>query len=88
MGSYETWAAWCRDPLFTLGCPDPIPRLHQEKDRDPERGAIKDVLRPWWRHHHSRNPPECIGIMMTLEDLRPALRSPASTRLGQGAERV
>jgi hypothetical protein len=51
-GSYEKWAAWCRDPLFTLGCPDPIPRLRQEKDRDPERGAIKEVFRSWWQHHH------------------------------------
>ncbi len=23
IGSFETWAAWCRDPLLTLGCPDP-----------------------------------------------------------------
>ena len=51
LGSYGTWASWCRDPLLTLGCPDPVPRLHQEKDRDPERGAIKDVFASWWEHH-------------------------------------
>ena len=52
IGSYETWAAWCRDPMLTLGCPDPVPRLHHEKERDPARGAIKDVFLTWWKHHH------------------------------------
>ena len=51
IGSFETWAAWCRDPLFTLGCPDPVPRLCQEKERDPARLAMKDLFLVWRQHH-------------------------------------
>src|SRR5262249_37071914 len=27
LGSYERWAQWCRDPLLTLGMPDPVNRI-------------------------------------------------------------
>jgi hypothetical protein len=33
IGSYEVWAQWCRDPIFTLGLKDPISRLAQIKQR-------------------------------------------------------
>ena len=27
LGSFETWAEWCRDPLVALGCLDPVDRI-------------------------------------------------------------
>ena len=31
LGSFETWAEWCRDPLVTLGCCDPVERIIEAK---------------------------------------------------------
>jgi hypothetical protein len=35
LGGFEQWAEWCRDPLLTLGLPDPVERISQMKARDP-----------------------------------------------------
>ena len=39
LGSYEMWAEWCRDPLLTLGCRDPVERIKSLKANDPRRQA-------------------------------------------------
>jgi hypothetical protein len=40
LGSFETWAEWCRDPLLALGCRDPVERIDSVKADDPQRRQI------------------------------------------------
>jgi hypothetical protein len=54
LGSFETWAAWCRDPLLNLGCRDPAERVAAIKAADPQRAAIREIFETWWEHHHDR----------------------------------
>ena len=35
LGSFEDWAEWCRDPLLSVGCRDPIERIEMVKADDP-----------------------------------------------------
>jgi putative DNA primase/helicase len=51
LGSFEKWAEWCRDPLVTLGCRDPVERIEQLKASDPRRQRIGELFRAWWKHH-------------------------------------
>jgi hypothetical protein len=51
LGSFETWGDWCRDPLVTLGCRDPVERIEQLKASDPRRQRVGDLYRVWWEHH-------------------------------------
>src|SRR5262245_66200730 len=51
LGSFETWAEWCRDPLVALGCRDPVERIEALKASDPYRQRIADLFRAWWEHH-------------------------------------
>jgi len=51
LGSFEQWGEWVRDPLLTLGCPDPIERIRQIKARDPARLTIIEVFSTWWAKH-------------------------------------
>ena len=51
LGSYETWALWCRDPLLALGCRDPIERLAEIKAADPRRRALIALFEVWWTFH-------------------------------------
>jgi hypothetical protein len=51
LGSFEVWAEWCRDPLVTLGCRDPVERIEMLKATDPRRQRIADVFRAWWEEH-------------------------------------
>jgi hypothetical protein len=55
LGSFETWAEWCRDPLVALGCCDPVGRIEALKANDPYRQRIADLFRTWWEHH-GQNP--------------------------------
>jgi hypothetical protein len=55
LGSFETWADWCRDPLLTLGCRDPVERIEALKANDPKRQRIAELFRLWWDNHGS-NP--------------------------------
>jgi hypothetical protein len=50
-GSFERWASWARDPLLALGCQDPVERLSEAKERDPERQVIAALYAVWWEHH-------------------------------------
>lgn len=51
LGSFETWAAWCRDPLLTLGCADPVERVADVKAEDPQRKLVAEVFAAWWDAH-------------------------------------
>jgi hypothetical protein len=51
IGSYETWAKWCRDPLLTLGCHDTVERIREIKAADPRRREIMEVFQAWWDGH-------------------------------------
>jgi hypothetical protein len=54
LGSFETWAAWCRDPLLTLGCADPALRIADVKAEDPHRRAAAEAFQAWWEAHGDR----------------------------------
>src|ERR1700720_548508 len=51
LGSYEPWAEWCRDPLLTLGCRDPVERIEALKANDPRRQQLAELFGAWWQHH-------------------------------------
>jgi hypothetical protein len=51
LGSFETWAEWCRDPYIALGCRDPVERIETLKANDPRRQKIVGLFRSWWEHH-------------------------------------
>jgi hypothetical protein len=51
LGSYEVWAQWCRDPLLTLGMPDPVKRLDEIKAADPKRRALIAIFDQWQESH-------------------------------------
>jgi hypothetical protein len=51
LGSFEVWAAWCRDPLLALGCQDPVQRIRDAKATDPKRQFIANLFSLWWQHH-------------------------------------
>lgn len=50
-GSFETWAKWIRDPLLTLGCPDPVLAIAAAKARDPKRRQTAELFEAWWAAH-------------------------------------
>jgi putative DNA primase/helicase len=52
-GSYSAWARWCRDPLLTLGCRDPVERLEELAAADPYRQDERAIFTAWWEHHLS-----------------------------------
>jgi hypothetical protein len=54
LGSFEVWAQWCRDPLITLGCKDPVDRLAKIKADDPERKHLLAVFDAWWEAHKDK----------------------------------
>ena len=54
LGSFETWASWVRDPLFTLGCADPVEAMAKAKARDPRRLKIVELFIVWWENHGDR----------------------------------
>jgi hypothetical protein len=54
LGSFETWAAWCRDPLLNLGCVDPVERVADVKAEDPHRRAAAEAFQAWWEAHADR----------------------------------
>jgi hypothetical protein len=70
LGSFETWAEWCRDPLVTLGCRDPVERIGALKANDPYRQRIADLFRTWWEHHGQKpvKANELAGAVKTIAD--------------------
>ena len=53
MGSFEVWAAWCRDPLLALGCLDPARRIEDLKVQDPLRQRVFELFETWHAAHGS-----------------------------------
>ncbi len=53
LGSFETWAEWCRDPLLTLGCCDPVERIDLLKSKDHRRQRVAELFATWWQYHGS-----------------------------------
>jgi hypothetical protein len=51
LGSFETWAEWCRDPCIAMGCHDPVERIGTLKANDSRRQKIVGLFRSWWEHH-------------------------------------
>lgn len=51
LGSYSDWERWCRDPLLTLGCRDPVERLVELAATDPRRQNKLAIFTAWWKHH-------------------------------------
>jgi hypothetical protein len=51
LGSFETWAKWCRDPLLALGCRDPVERIAVLKANDPRRQRVAELFQVWWEQH-------------------------------------
>lgn len=47
LGSFEQWASWCRDPLLTLGCADPVRRIAEIKRDDPRRAQVAEFFMAW-----------------------------------------
>jgi hypothetical protein len=53
LGGFEDWRQWVRDPLFTLGCADPVDRLRDIKARDPKRRHVTEIFTTWFDYHKS-----------------------------------
>jgi hypothetical protein len=51
LGSFECWAEWCRDPVLTLGCRDPVELIESLKANDPRRQRVADLFCIWWEQH-------------------------------------
>jgi hypothetical protein len=66
LGSFEEWGVWVRDPLLALGCPDPVDRVRQIKERDPARQRVIELFATWWETH--RDSP------IRVADLAPEVR--------------
>jgi putative DNA primase/helicase len=54
LGSFERWGRWARDPLLALGCPDPVNRVRQLKERDPARQLVIELFAAWWEAHQDK----------------------------------
>lgn len=52
LGSFEQRGEWVRDPLLALDCPDPVTRIREIKERDPERQRVSELFAAWWEAHH------------------------------------
>jgi hypothetical protein len=79
LGSYEQWGRWVRDPLLALGCPDPVARVRQIKERDPARQHVIELFHAWWEAH--RDAP------VRVSDLAPPVRDIADPN-GRGRQYV
>jgi hypothetical protein len=66
LGSFEQWAAWCRDPLLALGCVDPVHHATDLKFEDPHRQQIFEFLETWYAQHGSKS--------VKLRDIDPRVR--------------
>jgi hypothetical protein len=66
LGSFEQWSKWCRDPLLTLGCQDPVRRVIKIKSEDPQRERAFEFMSAWFARHGSRP--------LKLRQLDPAVR--------------
>jgi hypothetical protein len=68
LGSFETWAEWCRDPLVTLGSCDPVERIQELKANDPHRQRIADLFHAWYEDHGS-TPIKANELAQSVKDI-------------------
>jgi len=54
LGGFATWAEWCRDPLLSLGCSDPVARMRAMKALDPQRLSVIARFERWHEFHGER----------------------------------
>jgi hypothetical protein len=54
LGSFEQWCRWVRDPLFALGCQDPVTRVSEAKQQDSQRQRVSEIFLMWWDKHGDR----------------------------------
>jgi hypothetical protein len=47
LAGYGAWAAWCRQPLMWLACPDPAASLFKAMSEDPDRATLLRFLDCW-----------------------------------------
>jgi hypothetical protein len=63
LGSFETWAQWCRDPLLALGCRDPVERIEalkaQAGSQAPARSRALQRLVGTSRRNADEVQPTC-----------------------------
>lgn len=68
LGSFEQWASWCRDPLLTLGCADPVRRIADIKRDDPRRSQVVEFFTAWY-HLYGDRPIKVRELDMRLRQL-------------------
>lgn len=47
IGSYEAWSEWVRQAVVWLGMPDPLARMFETMDHDPDREALGRLIAAW-----------------------------------------
>jgi hypothetical protein len=88
LGSFEQWAAWCRDPLLALGCVDPVQRAVDAKSEDPRRELIFEFLRAWHAQHGSKPvklknlDPKVSGLIGNRQKVRWFVENLKGVRIG------
>lgn len=85
LGSFETWAMWCRDPLVALGCADPVERIRNAKINDPKRRFVADLFAAWWESHgnHPIKAADLAARVVTLLNPQGRSRQYVALRLQQ-----
>src|SRR5262249_36743762 len=78
LGSYGKWGRWCRDPLLTLGCKDPVDRISEVKATDPFRQAAIQFFEVWWEKHGNDS--------VTLAELNDEVKLLADPKAGRKAD--
>jgi hypothetical protein len=68
LGSFEHWGVWARDPLLALGCPDPVNRVRQLKERDPQRQLVIELFAAWWEAHQDK-PTRVADLAAEVRDI-------------------
>ena len=68
LGSFESWAEWCRDPLLALGCRDPVERMDEIKSDDPHRRQIVELFAAWAVRHGGR-PVKAAALAESVQAL-------------------
>jgi hypothetical protein len=85
LGSFEQWGAWCRDPLLSLGCRDPVERIDAVKAEDPHRRRTVELFQAW-NAHHTNQPVKVADVaepVRLLIDPHGRGRQFVAARLGQ-----
>jgi hypothetical protein len=94
MGGFEEWTRWVRDPLLTLGCPDLVERVLENRRQDTSRNADADFCEMFYEYHGTAavevkgvnvNLLTRLGkdgVPLTKQQLTQRLRKKVGTRAG------